>query len=282
MDSHTWKLIVDRAIARTASRDIFWVKNNNGPITARSFETTIDESTKLSIWGYSTNFSYELCVTRETADGLFEEKKRVKSKKNADGIRYKDLLDRVLYEVDAIPRDNAFDAVMEYLADPTAKFSTEEKEGLRDRWAGLGYDGFFMYEQFGKILDRVTELTAAGTIVWSTDDDADTAASHTASIGEMLVFYMSARQKNGRAAGVYSYDFSISATDYDFFDVDEQQDPDREGHKNPLWSRANTLHEVILKSKSYDDVAKFNEIVRANIFQDVLAALDAPNGSASS
>lgn len=280
MDASVWKIIVERAILRTAEGAITWVTNDDRPAKTLGFSASIDETTTLSFWGYKTNFSYELCLTKETGGEPFIEKKRITTKKNSDGIRCKVLLDAVQRQMVYIPRQAAFDAVVEYLTDPLSGRTDEERELLTERWdklESLGWDeDFFYYSQTREILRALMKLTADGTITWQVEVHADGEEEWSTEIGSMLSSVLSVKQGLGGMAGHETYQYCLYDSGDGTLSVSEEQDPDMEDVKPPLWSTMNKLHGTILKMNPKRD-AEFDAIVRANIVQDILAALDSPS-----
>ena len=256
-----------------------WITSDDRPANTLGFMASIDEATTLSFWGYKTNFSYELCLTKEVGGEPFIEKKRITTKKNSDGIRCKLLLDAVQRQMIHVPRKAAFDAVMEYLSNPLVERSDEEEEHLTDRWdklESLGTNDFFYYSQTREILRTLMALTANGTITWKVEVQPDGMEEWSTKIGSMLNSSLYVQQNLG-GAGHETYQHSLSSSGTGSFFIWEEQDPDMEDVKPPLWSTMNKLHSKILKMNPTNDV-KFDTIVRENIMQDILAALDSPHG----
>lgn len=195
MDSQLWKSLVEKAILRTQSRHLVWVKTNEGPDKALSFGTSIDETTNLNIWGYTTNYSYELVLTQETSAEPFEESIRVTSKKNAQGIDFKSLFDVIQTQTRATVRDSAFEATMEYLTNPSIEDNAKADE-LRDRWFALG-TGVFTYAQDEQILDAVRRLSRSREITWTKQRFDDGGSWFAAEIGDLLDVHLTPVQGAG-------------------------------------------------------------------------------------
>ncbi|MET4135378.1 hypothetical protein [Pseudarthrobacter sp. PvP090] len=275
MDAHLWKLLVDKAVLRTKSRDLIWYETSEGPANTLSFGTLIDDSTTLNIWGYESNYSYELCLIKQTTGEPFEERKRATTKKNSDGVNFSGLFEATQLQIKAIARDRAFTAVMEYLADPTVE-DLEKQDEFRDQWGALGDYGYFLYSHDEKILAAVKDMTAAGSITWSIEDGKDRGEEGQyfwAEIGDLLYLRLHQSQTPRRAAGTTSYRFGIGATSDEPFDVEVKLSPDTKKQTRPLWLIADELHTIISKT-IHEDEAKFNQIVRDNIIHDILASLD--------
>jgi hypothetical protein len=186
MDANLWKLLVDKVVFRTKSRDLLWSKTNEGPAKTLSFGTSIDDSTSLNIWGYEANYSYELCLIKKTSGEPFEERKRVTVKKNAEGVNFSGLFKAAKKQIEDLTRERAFAAVMEYLADPTVE-DPEKREEFLGRWAALGYNNYFPYSQDEKILAVVRDLTAAGSITWEVAEGWDEEPQYfRAEVGDLL------------------------------------------------------------------------------------------------
>ncbi|WP_404321304.1 hypothetical protein [Arthrobacter luteolus] len=274
MDDSVWKLVVDRAIAKTDEGTMKWVASNHGPVRTVGFTASIDETTTLSFWGYERNFSYEICLTKETGGEPFVEIKRITTQKKSGGIRCNVLLDAVQRQTIHIPRLDAFKAVMEYVSDPLADRSDETQEDLINRWGkleSLGWNDFFLYSQTREILRALTTLTTEGTIIWSLDTKTDEEAEWSANVGDLLRSSLSVKDVSNEE--VYAY------TLWDVGDgtlwVGEGDEPDAGNAASPLRSPMKKLHEAILRMNPTDDV-KFETIVRENIVQEILAALDVP------
>lgn len=280
MDAHLWKLLVDKAVSRTKSRDLLWSQTHEGPANTLSFGTSIDDSTTLNIWGHKTNYSYELCLIKQTAGEPFEERKRVTLKKNAEGIDFSGLFEAAKKQTSDLPRERAFAAVMEYLADPTVK-DLEKQDELRDQWGELGDDGYFLYSQDEKILTAARDMTAEGTITWTPEEYSDGAGYFRAEVGELLSFLLQPTQRPGRASGSTSYTFSVSATGDELYADVELNAYSKHEQERALWVIADEIHTIILKS-TREEEAKFNKIVRDNIIHDILASLDSPRKEPSS
>lgn len=278
MDANLWKLLVNKVILRTKSRDLLWQETNEGPDNTLSFGTSIDGSTTLNIWGYKTNYSYELCLTKETTGDPFVERKRVTAKKNAEGIDFKGLFETVQLEIEGIIRDRAFAGVMEYLADPTVE-DPEKKNELCDKWGPLGDDGFFLYSQDEKILGSVRDMTAAGSITWSAEQYSGGDAYFHAEIGDLLYVRLQPAAARDRVSDTTSYQFEVAGIDDNFY-AQVDLHPNKQGQR-PLWLIAQEIHAMISK-KFGEDEAKFNKIVRDNIVHDILASLDNPRMEPSS
>lgn len=277
MDASTWKLVVDRAISRTDAGTLNWSTSDDGPAKTLGFIASIDETTTLSFWGYEANFSYELCLTKQTGGEPFVERKRITTKKKSEGIRCKALLDAVQRQMVHIPRRVAFNAVMEYLADPLANRSNEEREVLMDRWGkleSLGRNDFFLYSQTREILRKLMTLTSSGTIIWHVEMTTGGEEEWSTDMGELLHADLSV-QTPAAGAGRETYRYSLYDSGHGTLFVSEEQDPDIEDVMPPLWSTMKKLHGTILSMNPTDDT-KFEAIVRENIVQEILAALDSP------
>lgn len=273
MDVQLWKLLVEKAILRTKSRDLLWSKTSEGPNNAVSFGAPIDDSTTLNIWGHKTNYSYELLLTKELSGETFEERKRVTAKKDSEGIDFKGLLDTVQAETQAMVRENVFAAVMEYLDNPAVE-DPETQEKFRDRWSELGDLGYFLYSQDEKILTAVRDMTAEGSISW-TAEEVNGRRYFGAKIGELLDVRLEPSLTKGRFSSANSYTFEISGTDDEPFYPDVRLSPDPKERHRPVWLVADELH-TLISEKISDDKDEFNKIVRNSIVHDILSALDAP------
>lgn len=283
MDARLWKLLVDKAISRTKSRDLLWSKTDEGPANTLSFGTSIDDRTTLNIWGYKANYSYELRLIKQTEGEPFEERKRVTLKKNADGVNFSGLFEAAKKQIEVLVRERAFTALMEYLADPTVE-DPEQQEEFLGRWASLGYNNYFTYSQDEKILAVVRDMTAAGSITWSLSDrnDIDEEGQHFwAEVGDLLCLTFHAIQTSGRAQGAPSYRFCISSTDDSDSDIEMQIGHGMKDYERPRRLISDALKALILK-KVHEDATMFNEIVRNNIIHDILASLDSPRNESSS
>jgi hypothetical protein len=282
MDASLWKLLVEKVISRTKSRDLLWSKTDEGPANTLSFGTSIDDRTTLNIWGYKANYSYELCLVKQTEGEPFEERKRVTLKKNAEGISFSGLFEAAKKQVEVLVRERAFTALMEYLADPTIE-DPEQQEEFLDRWASLGYDNYFTYSQDEKILAVLRDMTAAGSITWSLSDgnDVDEEGQHFwAEVGDLLYLTFHTSQTPGRAQGATSYRFCISSTDDSDSDIEMQIGHGTKDYERPRRLFSDELRTLILK-KVHEDEVMFNEIVRNNIIHDILASLDSPRNASS-
>ncbi|MFF2031123.1 hypothetical protein [Arthrobacter sp. NPDC058192] len=276
MDADLWKLLVDKAVLRTKTRDLIWSETSEGPAKTLSFGTSIDDSTTLNIWGYEANYSYELCLIKETTGEPFEERKRATTKKNADGVNFSGLFEAAQLQIKALTRDRAFAAVMEYLADPGAVEDPEKQDELRDQWGALGDYGYFLYSHDEKILAAVRDMTAAGSITWSLEDGEDRGEEgqyFRAEIGDLLCVRLHPSQTPRRTLGSTSYRFGISGTGDEPFDVEVDLSPDAKKHTRPLWLIADELS-TLISNVINEDEKKFNQIVRDNIIHDILASLD--------
>lgn len=277
MDASVWKIVVDRAILRTDEGTIRWIASDGGPAKTLSFVASIDEVTTLSFWGYKSNFSYELCLTKQAEGTPFVEKKRITTKKNSDGIRCKVLLDAVQRQLIHVPRKAAFDAVMEYLTGPLDERSDKQRDYLTERWnklESLEVNGFFYYSQTREILRALIALTAEGVITWQVEVQPDGDEEWSTEIGSMLHSRLTVKP-SPYGAGHEAYEHFLYDSGDGTLSVWEEADPDMEDVKPPLWSMMNKLHSMIIKMNPTNDT-KFETIVRENIIQDILAALDAP------
>ncbi len=283
MDANLWKLLVERVILRTKSRDLLWSTTDTGPANTLSFGTSICDRTTLSIWGYEANYSYELCLIKETAGEPFEERKRVTAKKNAEGINFDGLFVTAKKQIDDIPRERAFTALMEYLAHPTVE-DPKTQEEFFELWAALGYNNYFPYSQDEEILTAVRDMTAAGSITWTVDDGEDRDGEgqyFSADVGDLLHLTFQGSQTPGRASGAATYQFCISSTDDSDSDLEMKIGPAKKDYERPRWLLAVDLNTIILKV-FHEDEAKFNKIVRDDIFHEILASLDGPTKEPSS
>ena len=283
MDANLWKLLVDKVVSRTKSRDLLWSKTDEGPANTLSFGTSIDDSTTLNIWGYEANYSYELCLIKQTAGQPFEERKRVTVKKNAEGVNFSGLFEAAQEQIENLTRERAFAAVMEYLADPTVE-DPEKQEEFLDRWAALGYNNYFLYSQAEKILAVVRDMTAAGSITWTVGDGKDRGGEGQyffADVGDLLSLLFHPHQAPGTAQGATSYEFCIMSSDDSDSDIEMKIGHAMKDYERPRRLLAVELNTIILKTV-HEDEAKFNKIVRDNIVHDILASLDSPRKEPSS
>lgn len=283
IDASRWRLLVDKAVLRTKSRDLLWFETDEGPANALSFGTSIDARTTLNVWGHKANYSYELSLKRETDGEPFEERKRVTVKSQADGIDFKGLLDAAKEQIENLVRERAFVAVMDYLADPTGE-DPEQQEEFLDRWATLGYNNHFNYSQCENILAMVSDMTAARSITWTVSDNEDLDAEgecFSAEVGELLSLTFHSSQASERAASTTTYRFCLSSTDDSDSDIEMQIGPGRSDYERPRRLLADELHALILEKVHENDVM-FNQIVRNSTFDEVIASLDVPPHDSSS
>lgn len=283
IDASRWKLLVDKAILRTKTRDLLWSETNEGPANTLSFGTSFDGSATLNIWGYKANYSYELSLIRHTDGEPFEARKRVTVKSQTEGIDFKGLLEAAKEQIENLVRERAFAAVMDYLADPTAE-DPEQQEEFLDRWAALGYNNYFNYSQDENILAIVNDLTAAGSITWTVSDNEDPDAEGTyflAEVGELLSLTFHSSQASEKAASATTYTFCLSSTDDSDSDIEMQIGPARADYERPRRLHADELHALILE-KVHEDEVMFNQIVRNSTFDEIVASLDVPRHDSSS
>lgn len=283
IDASRWKLLVDKAILRTETRDLQWSETDEGPANTLSFGASIDGRTTLNVWGYQANYSYELSLIRHTDGEPFAERKRVTVKSQAEGIDFKGLLDAARGQVENLVRERAFAAVMDYLADPTAK-DPEQQEEFLDRWAALGYNNFFNYSQDESIFAIVNDLTAAGSITWTVSENEDLDAGgqcFLAEVGDLLSLTFHSNQASAKAASATTYTFCLSSTDDSDSDIEMQIGIGRADYERTRRLLADELHTHILK-KVHEGEAMFNEIVRNSTFDEILASLDVSHHDSSS
>lgn len=283
MDANQWKLLVDKVILRTKVGDLLWSRTDEGPAKTLSFGASIDDSTRLNIWGYKTNYSYELYLIKETPGEPFEFRKRVTVKKNAEGINFDGLLDAAKKQIEDLIRERAFVAVMAYLAGPTVE-DPEKQEEFLDPWAALGYNNYFTYAQDEKILTAVRDMTAAGSITWTVDDGVgrdEEGQFFSANVGDLLYLTFNPRQTPGRTSGAASYRFCMMTNDDNDNDIEMKISHTTKDFERPRRLLAIELNTIILKNVDEDE-AKFNKIVQDSIFHEILASLDGPREEPSS
>lgn len=290
MDANLWKQLVEKVIFRTKSRDLLWSKTSEGPAKTLSFGTSIDDSTSLNIWGYEANYSYELCLIKQTGAEPFEERKRVTVKKNAEGIDFSGLFETVQTQMKEIPRERAFASLMEYLGDPTVEDQEKQQEFL-DHWSiwSTGTSrryGIFRYFQSERIIAAVKDMSVAGSITWTVGDAKDfneEGQYYYAEVGDLISLTF---RTPDMTPGATEYQLLINpgtgpATDDCDFYFELTIDRDRREHLQPL--RLVTLDlETIVSKHLKEDKEKFNQIVRDDIFYDILASLDNPRKDSSS
>lgn len=272
MDSEHWQTLVEKVILRTQSRQLRWVETDEGPDNTLSFGTSIDETTTLNMWGYTTNYSYELVLKQETSGDPFEERIRVTSKKTAQGIDFKSLFDAIQTEMKAIIRDEAFDAVMEYLADPTID-EEDKSDELQDKWLAADYRVVFTYEQDEQILEAVRGLSRAGTITWIKDREDGGSVYFAAEIGRLLDVRLDPLEKSGRSSGGRSYIFEIADSPIGNFSEKVELSADPRWKYRSLWTIADELHALVTEATD-GDKKKFNDIVRNDIIHGIFSTLD--------
>ncbi|MFJ5693309.1 hypothetical protein ACIP9X_05585 [Arthrobacter sp. NPDC093125] len=275
MDANLWKLLVDKVIRKTESQDLLWSETHQGPSKTLSFGTSIDGSTTLNIWGYETNYSYELCLTKQTAGGPFEERRRVTTKKSAEGIDFSGLFKAVQRQVLDITRERAFGAVLEALANPPLADS-EEEAAIYERLEAMGDRGYFLYSQDEKVLALVRDLTVAGSLPWQFVGEVDGEegqcfSAEVAKLGPYLEFRVIRTPNKPAAKTRYIFEVSNEGS----FWVRVHIDPNKQV-THQLWALADEIHSVVSKDVRNDE-AEFEKIVRDNIVHDILASLDDPS-----
>lgn len=276
MDANLWALLVDKAIRKTKSKDLLWTPTNKGPDNALSFEAVIDDASTLSIWGYERNYSYELCLTKRIEGGSFEERKRVTTKKNAQGIDFSGLFKATQDQIFSDLRERAFNAVVQHLSDPTQIDSEKEAE-LNECLEAMGERGYFLYSQNEKILSLIRELTATDSIEWKLYDDDQGGECFHADIGEdaekgVLGLYVSLLAlPTSTKAGTTIYTFGMmNEGTFDFaVRIQNKRTPG-------LWKIANKIH-MSISRKAREDDEEFRKIIRNNIVHDILQSLDGPS-----
>ncbi|MCQ1988231.1 hypothetical protein [Arthrobacter sp. zg-Y844] len=284
MDATLWKQIVDKAIRNTTSRDLLWSKSNMGPIGTRSFRASIDDNTTLNIWGYEKNYSYELHLTRSTAGEPFEERKRVTAKSTAEEIDFRGLFQAAQAQSMSIVRERAFDAVIDFLDNPTVlNPETEEvvfPENYLERSEHLNVMdfGWFTYSEDEKILARVRDLTAAGSIAWTfSEPDDDAEEFFSAFVGDSTedgscCLYLSFKviSSESKTARKAAYNFEMQHDPNFIVNVDIKP-TNKQAHR--AWILASDIHSIVSRQVRNDE-EEFNKIVRDNIVHEILASLD--------
>lgn len=285
MDANQWKLLVDKVILRTKSRDLLWSRTDEGPAKTLSFGVSFGDDTRLNIWGYKNNYSYELLVIKETSGEPFIDRKRVTVKKNAEGINFNGLFETAKKQIEDLTRERAFAALMDYLANPTADDRDMQQDFL-DPWEALGHNNYFSYAQDEEILTKVRDMTAAGSIIWTIDDGESLARdgqSFFAEVGAHLYLSFYPRPLAGGSLGATTYLFIISSMDDSDSDTDIEMKirHTAKGQEQPSWLLAVELNTIILKNV-HENEAKFNKIVLDNVFHEILESLDRPRKEPSS
>lgn len=284
MDANLWKQIVDRAIRKTISRDLLWSKSDLGPSGTLSYETSIDDSTTLNIWGYEANYSYELFLTKQTAGEPFEERKRVTTKRNAAGIDFKGLFKAAQNQVSEMIREHAFKAVLDFLDNPTVVDPDTQEvvfpENQMERSAHLEAmdSGWFTYDQDEKILAHVRDLTSAGSIPWTFSEPLEGDEQFFSALvgdadddgngGLYLAFRVIAT--NFKATRKVAYDFEMQHGSYFWVNVDIKP---TEKLDHDSWLLASEIHSIVSRQIRNDE-EEFKKIVRDNIIHEILASLD--------
>lgn len=286
MDANLWKQIVDKAISRTRSRNLLWSKSDRGPDKALSFEASIDEHTTLNIWGYEKNYSYELCLTKQTMGDPFEERKRVTTKGSAEGIDFRGLFKAAQSQSSTIVRERAFNAVLDFLSNPTViDPNTEEvisPENELERSGDLSAmgRGWFTHSEDEEILALVRDLTAAGSIPWtfSKTEDSDE-QTFSALVGDSndegdycLFLALRVGPTSSKTSGKVVYNFELQHGSLFWVDV-ELRPTDKLARQS--WLLASEIHTIVSKQVRHDE-EEFNKIVRDNIVHEILASLDDP------
>lgn len=282
MDANLWKLLVDKAISRTKSGDLMWSKSNEGPTHALSFVASIDASTTLNIWGYESNYSYELHLTKQTLGEPFEERKRVTLRKNAESINFSGLFETAREQVAAVPRDRVFDILTEYLADPQGLDQKRQRE-LLEQWAKLGYGNYLSYPQSEEVLSIIKDRTGERSIVWTPEDGEERDGEGTfyvADVGELvhLLFHPHVAPGKGRRSTMF--EFCIMSNDEHDNDFEMRIRPTVKEHARRRRLLAQELYASILDSVR-EEGAKFDKIVREDTFHEILKSLDSPHETAS-
>lgn len=286
MDATIWKQIVDKVIQKTISRDLLWSKSDLGPIGTLSFETSIDEATRLNVWGYEKNYSYELLLTKQAADGLFVERKRVTTKSSSEGIDFRSLFQSAKEQVADIVRELAFNAILDFLDHPTVLDpKTQEvvfpKNQLeRSNHLNSLQSGWFMYQEDETILARIRDMTVAGLISWefSKPEEGDE-EFFSASVGDSDDdgygnLFMSFRVVPSESKTVRKVTYILDLQHEPNFMLDVDIKPtDKLALES--WSIASEIHALVSKQVRKDE-AEFEEIVRNNIVHEILDSL---NGS---
>lgn len=269
MDANLWKLLVDKVIRKTKSRDLLWSATSHGPAKTLSFGTSIDDNTTLNIWGYETNYSYELCLTKQTAGEPFEERKRVTTKKGAEGIEFSGLFKTAQSQVADVIRERACDAIMESLANPPVADSKEEDD-ICDRLEAFGDKHYFYYSQDEKVLALVRDLTVAGSIPWEYTKDDEEGEYFSADIARFGPYLSLRATRTSPKAVSRRYSFGIMHEGS--FNADVEIEPTKAVTRN-LCLIADDIYAIVSKMVR-DDEAEFEKIVSGNIINDIFSSLD--------
>lgn len=284
MDANLWKQIVDKAIYRTLTRDLLWSKSDLGPSGTLSFKTSIDDSTSLNIWGFATNYSYEMFLTKQTAGEPFEERKRATTKRSAEGIDFKGLFDAAKEQVNNTVREQAFNAVLDFLDNPTVLDPETEEvvfpENQVERSSQLNALSatWFTYSEDEAILTRIRDLTAAGSIPWTfSEPENGDKQFFSASVGDSDAdgfgnLYMSFRVVESESKTVRrdAYIFEIQHEPNFLIDVDIKPTNKR---AQKSWTLMSEIHSIVLK-QVHKEAEEFKQIIRNNIMHEILASLD--------
>lgn len=279
MDGEHWKLIVDKVIRRTKSRDLRWAVTNEGPDRTLSFSTSIDETTTLNIWGYEKNYSYELRLIKQTAGQPFNESKRATRKDKAEGIDFRGLFEAAKHQVWDIAREDAYETVMAYLAEATsaergAEAGLEEPSHPVSDLGAMGHGRYFLYSEDAELIALLRDRTAAGAIHWSFVE-ANTGGVQTlqADLQDLTVLLeCKAKGKAGEATRNSEYVLDVS-NDGDFWARAFMARNQKNTHD--MWLLADEIHSIVAAQSREEDAA-FEKIVRESLIHEILASLDDP------
>lgn len=266
-----WKMIVDAAIKRTRSLELQWEKAEGGPPKAVCFETSIDEEHTLSIWGHTSNYSYQLeLAIRGLDEVIFEDRRRVTTKKTAEGIDFAGLfkaIQRQLKETEArTRRENATRAwtlVMERLDTSSNSSSFGDGSSLGPAVAELGPFGDLSAAECSSLFVVLRELTEGHDIRWTGDGYYETHISEHMMIDFCLgsdpsCFFLTVSSREDASD---EFEQVIEISDYGV----------REW--SSAYANGMALYEAIRKPLSHQE-AEFKRIVKDDIVHSVLAAIN--------
>lgn len=282
-----WKMIVEAARERTASFDLDWVVTEDGPARTLSFGASIDDATTLSIWGYTTSYSYQLQLTKTGPEGiLFQDAKRATSKKNAGDIDFSGLFKAIREHMTQkerraveANRDAAFSLIRGYVENPPECEGDVGRIALAARLVQMDPDPFTV-KQWLQFVDVLKGATEARAIEWTREEEVD--ETFSATVGELRVELSGSRSSDSEPFTFYLDILASGGGDVGpaFGAETDDERLDGKNRQYPAYRSLKGLFEQV-SAPFEQQKAQFQQIVKDDIVHGVLASLGASSRTSS-